>query len=112
MTSAPTHEKRHQREHRQRKEETAAAQRQRLERERIDIGEQMGTEAGRRNAYRMLNRAGLIYGDAAVEENLRNTTVTLMTAAVARRQVAWRFDQIVRRHFNHLWLQMLEENES
>lgn len=110
MTSRPP--KRHQREADEKREESAVERKQHFEQEKADVIAQMGTDLGRRNAYRMLTRAGLIFGDAAVSENLLNPTITFMTAACARRQVAWRFDHIVRRHCNPLWLQMLEENKA
>lgn len=107
MTSRP---KPHQVEDLARKQELALRQRQALVREVQDVRTQLGTEPGRRVAFQWLERAGLIFGELVTSEGLLNPTVVNMSAAVAQRTVAWRFDFVARLTCNDLWIRMLEEN--
>ena len=82
----------------------------RLMQEIEDIGLLMGEKWGRRLAFEILERSGLIFDDAMPDDGLFNPTVSVMHKDVGRRQVGWRWDHLIRRHFNHLWILMLEEN--
>ena len=75
-----------------------------------DVAWQLDTEQGRRIAFGFLDRAGLIFGDAEVDEGLFNTTVGLMTAKCAKREVAWRFNHLAVRHCSADWNKMVDEN--
>jgi hypothetical protein len=75
-----------------------------------DVSWQMSTEQGRRIAFGFLDRAGLIFGDADIDEGLFNTTVGLMTAKCAKREVAWRFNHLAIRHCPEEWNTMVDEN--
>lgn len=97
-------------------EERRALERERAAAERAshlleveDTLKLMGEDWGRRIVYRLLDRAGLIHGDAMLEENLWNPNAMVMSRDVGRRNVCWRLDHIIRRHCPELWNTMFLE---
>jgi len=97
-------------ERKQSKVEQAQAQRAVHLLEVQDTVKLMDVDWGRRQVYRLLDRAGLIYGDAQVEENLWNPNAMTMSRDVGRRGVCWRMDHIIRRHCPEQWNTMLLEH--
>lgn len=82
----------------------------RLAQELADVGNLMAEPWGRRIAWGLFNRAGLIYGDAMQEEGVFNPNSMTMAHTTGRREVMWRIDHVVRRHYPGEWNLMLQEN--
>ena len=104
----------HQREERARREEQRRAHAVKLTGEELDVVNQMQTVEGRRVAWGLYVRAGLIslrLGNYTDRDPAISPTVHVMTTILAQRHGIHRFDQIVREKCNDLWLLMREENE-
>lgn len=97
------------------KEAHRRQQKEAVEREQLleveDLKKLMREEWGRRIAYRLFERAGMIYGDAQLDEELWNPNSMTMSRDVGRRGVMWRADHLIRRHCPDLWNTMLLEQE-
>ena len=75
-----------------------------------DVKWLMGTERGRRTVWGLLDRAGLIFGDAMVDDGSFNTNAMTMARDAGRRSVVWRLDQLIRLHCPDLFIVMRQEN--
>lgn len=71
----------------------------------------MSSERGRRIVCDLLERAGVLFGDAMVDDGSFNPNAMTMARDAGRRSVVWRLDQMIRRHCNELWTVMRLERE-
>lgn len=71
----------------------------------------MSSERGRRIVHDLLERAGVLFGDAMVDDGGFNPNAMTMARDAGRRSVVWRLDQMIRRHCNELWTVMRLERE-
>ena len=82
----------------------------RLQEELDELEWALADRRGRALIFRVLDRSGLIFSDAMEDDPLFNPTVSIMHRDIGRRQVGWRMDHLIRRHFPDQWQRMIDEH--